>query len=88
MRFFKFILTFLGGIFIGFGTGLIIVDKFVFSETNSWLASVAGLVLGGFLMAFSIAVGTKKKEKIKAQESLPLTGDFSKNETHQDQPKI
>ncbi|MFH1894698.1 MAG: hypothetical protein ABH813_02255 [Patescibacteria group bacterium] len=79
MGFFKSILVFLGGILVGFGIGLIAPKNLVFSETNSWLAGISSLILGGFLMALGLVVGGRKKPfdatqgKEKPKPPLPPT---------------
>jgi F0F1-type ATP synthase assembly protein I len=59
---FKVFLIFFGGILIGFGIGLIIGKNLLFTDTAFWSVAISSLILGGFLMAFGLAIVRRKKE--------------------------
>lgn len=52
-----------GGILIGFGTGLLLGQNLLFDEGGLLAASISSLILGGVLFTLGLSVKTRKWEK-------------------------
>lgn len=59
---------FLGGLLIGFGLGMVISQNLIFSTFQYLLILILSLILGGFVLAFSLKRSEKKKIK-----NIPLS---------------
>jgi len=58
---------FLGGLLIGFGLGIIISQNIGFSTFQYLAILILSLILGGFILAFSL----KRSEKKTEEKTLP-----------------
>ncbi len=63
-KFIKLFLTVVGGILVGFGSGMIMASALTFAGLGYWLILILSLVLGGFL----IAVGFMGKTALPISE--------------------
>ena len=71
----KFLLTVLGGISIGFGIGIIVVNSLILEGIKYWLVIIVRLILGGFLMALGLMIKSRPKtEKKSASRRTPAGG--------------
>ena len=81
----KFLLTVLGGISIGLGIGIIIVNSLILEGIKYWLAIIVSLILGGFLIALGLMVKsrpkTEKKEIRQPADRQPAEEKIKSEET-------
>jgi uncharacterized membrane-anchored protein len=67
---FKFLLVILGGMLIGFGTGMIVADSLILEGIQYWLAVIASLILGGFFIALGLQIKQHPKVKKEKKEII------------------
>jgi len=61
---FKLPLIFFGGIFIGFGVGIIVGGFLISNGANYWLLIIISLIFGGFLSALGLMTKKQPEEKM------------------------
>lgn len=72
MNFLKTLYVLIGGISLGFGTGVMVVENMIIQSDYYWLITSLCLVVSGFFLAlgFMLKSESPAKEEVKPEETV------------------